>query len=99
MNWPLLVFAIALAQDGPIPPQRVDPQSIPVPESTLPVRPTEGPSTQEEPRPQSPRTDLRENLPRVSTHRVRPAASIFTDEEYRVARVRSLLVWAMEERK
>lgn len=97
MYWPLVVLAVALAQDGPIPPERVDPQSVPVPESTRPVQPAEGPTQQDQPR-QSPRIDPQEPRQGFSAPRVRPAASIFTDEEYRRVRVRSLLVRAMEGR-
>jgi|GEM_PF-6304603 len=98
MNWPLVVLAVALAQDGPIPPERVDPQSVPVPASTTPVQPSDGAKQQEAPQRQTPRTNPTGTLPRVTAPHARPAASIFTDEEYRQARVRSLLVQAMEGR-
>lgn len=98
MNWLLVVLALMLAQDGPIPPERVDPQSIPVPAATEPVPPSDGQATQEQPQRQSPRIDPRESPMRGAAPRVRPTASIFTDEEYRHARVRSLLVQAMEGR-
>ncbi|UYV12011.1 MAG: hypothetical protein NCW75_11980 [Phycisphaera sp.] len=98
MNWLLLVFGLSLAQDGPVPPERVDPQSIPVPAATEPVPPTEGSPAQEQPQRQSPRIDPQEARRDIAAPRARPAASIFTDEEYRHARVRSLLVRAMEGR-
>lgn len=98
MNWLLVVIGLVLAQDGPIPPERVDPQSIPVPAATEPVLPSEGQATQERPQRQSPRIEPRESPMRGAAPRARPTASIFTDEEYRRARVRSLLVRAMEGR-
>lgn len=102
----LLVLAVAvLAQDGPVPPQRVDPSSMPRPASTDPVppvgMPTDRPEAQEDepetarPGQQSSRIDWRATPPQPRQHR---PASIFTDENYRRARVRSLLLAALERR-
>lgn len=98
MNWLLVVIGLALVQDGPVPPERVDPQSIPVPAATEPMLPSEGTQVREETQRQSPRIDPQAAPPRGVAPRQRQAASIFTDEAYRHARVRSLLVKALEGR-
>ncbi len=100
------VAIFAIVQDGPIPPQRVDPVSDPAPPTTEPVQPTDGRAADERATDQSQgaapttvvrptsRIDFRQPAP--STMRAQQPASIFTDEAYRRARVRSLLMLALE---
>jgi hypothetical protein len=98
-----LVVALASIQDGPVPPQRIDPATAPTPPSTDPVQPTDGRAAEtEQPRQGSPqaaprqagRIDFRQ--PASSSMRTHQPASIFTDEAYRRARVRWLLMAALE---
>ncbi|MEQ9096680.1 MAG: hypothetical protein RIE32_10495 [Phycisphaerales bacterium] len=96
-----------LAQDGRVPPARVDPTSIPVPASTEPVLPRG--TSQEQSEAQESATDSAASArgssridwsrqPATIAPRQHQPASIFTDEAYRHARVRSLLVAALEGR-
>lgn len=97
-------IALASNQDGPVPPQRVDPASNPAPPSTEPVRPDDGRVVERQQAQQAPTwTDLRQTgridfrQPAFSTLRTHQPASIFTDEAYRRARVRSLLMGTLEQ--
>lgn len=105
MPWAaLMMLAHVLVQDGPVPPQRVDPKSFPMPAANEPAMPTDGRQDQSNERPDS--QPRQPGLPgtwrllpeRPSLPRSYPSASIFTDESYRQARVRSLLVKALEGR-
>lgn len=95
------VAIFAFIQDGPIPPQRVDPVSNPAPPSTEPVQPTDGRAS-EPARDREPKTGDRHisridfRQPATGAMRAQQPASIFTDEAYRRARVRSLLMLALE---
>lgn len=92
-----LALALVLAQDGPVPPQRVDPESIPTPVATEPALPRGlEPAQDRASQPaQAPRWQDRRGLP--TQHQRSPIrarhepASIFTDEAYRCSRVRWLL--------
>lgn len=96
------VAIFAIVQDGPIPPQRVDPVSDPAPPTTEPVQPTDGRAATDQSQGAAPTTVVRPTSridfrqPAPSTMRAQQSASIFTDEAYRRARVRSLLMLALE---
>ena len=111
----LSMLAIVLQAADPVPPQRVDPKSVPMPASNDPVGPTTGQREQQasgQQRPQEQRTgqqrigQQRTEQGRASSRlhagqagpmRMAQAPSIFTDEAYRRARVRSLLQYALDE--
>lgn len=107
--WLTPLIVAALVQDGPVPPERIDPISNPVPESNQPVpasdgrAPDERTAGQDQDRSRRPlrptsRIDWREHLNRPPNPRQYTPASIFTDEAYRQARVRALLEAASEGR-
>lgn len=103
MLWKLATLLVAIQAADPVPPQRVDPQSIPTLASTEPIEPRSG-GEQERPqdRVQERRVDRAERGGfrgvQEPPMRIQEAPSIFTDEAYRQARVRSLLQRALEER-
>jgi hypothetical protein len=96
----LLAIAFALLQEGPVPPQRIDPQSVPTPPAVEPLLPRGLEPVQEgqpEGEPGRPSRDRAAPGPaRSPTPRRYEAASIFTDEAYRRSRVRWLLERAFE---
>jgi hypothetical protein len=98
MNWLPIVLGLVLAQDGPIPPQRIDPTPMPVPATGDPVLPTDGRQAQEQPQRPAPQLEQTQRPTPTAARRAPIPASIFTDEEYRRARIRALLVRAMEGR-
>ncbi len=101
MNWLPVVFGLMFAQDGPIPPKRVDPTPMPVPTSTEPVQPTDGREVDEQEQRTMPRLyqqQPQQEPQRTAARRPPAPASIFTDDEYRCARVRVLLFRALDGR-
>lgn len=98
MLWKLATLALVLQAAEPVPQQRVDPQSIPVPASTEPVEPRSG-GTQDEAQDRRVGRPERGGFRAVQEPpmRIQEAPSIFTDEAYRRARVRSLLQRALDE--
>ncbi|MFI4915758.1 MAG: hypothetical protein ACIAS6_04535 [Phycisphaerales bacterium JB060] len=101
--WLTPLIVATLVQDGPVPPERVDPISNPMPESNQPVPASDGRARDERtagqaqdrnqrPARPSSRIDWSDALvDRPLNPRRHTPASIFTDEAYRRARVRALL--------
>lgn len=92
-----LALVLALAQDGPVPPQRVDPESMPTPAATEPAMPRGLEPDQDRARQPAPAPRWQDRRARLPQHERSPLpirlepASIFTDEAYRCSRVRWLL--------
>ncbi|MEQ8844546.1 MAG: hypothetical protein RIB58_06800 [Phycisphaerales bacterium] len=97
----LLVLLMGVQAADPVPPQRVDPTSMPDAPSSDPVLPRRGlpPAEQADRDEEASRAARATPLAAVASPpmRIREAPSIFTDEAYRHARVRSLLRRALEE--
>ncbi|MFI4881365.1 MAG: hypothetical protein ACIAQU_02145 [Phycisphaerales bacterium JB064] len=99
VNLAAVAAMIVLVQAAdPVPPQRVDPQSVPMPEANDPVEPSSGApedDAQQDTRASRPERPERRAII-TQPMRIQEAPSIFTDEAYRHARVRSLLYRALE---
>ncbi|MGD1914890.1 MAG: hypothetical protein ACFCBV_01705 [Phycisphaerales bacterium] len=97
----VLRFSLALIQaSDPVPPERVDPAAMPTTPAVEPVMPADGRIDQTRPIGQRAQ-EGREPIPAsfAPPVRTREAPSIFTDEAYRHARVRSLLLRAYDRQR
>jgi len=94
---PVFFTVMAWQATDPLPPQRVDPKSVPMPATNEPVEPRQGPREDEGAPEQRPRP-RDSGSTATAPVRLKDAPSVFTDEAYRQARIRSLLYRALDER-
>jgi len=96
--WPAVWLSTLQAAD-PVPPKRIDPAAMPGEPAASPTMPNDGrPVVSQDADAQTPAEPAPPTETGPRPLRTRRAPSVFTDEAYRHARVRSLLMRAYEQR-